>query len=423
MSLSNAMQSSVSGLGTASAAISVIGDNIANVSTPGFKERRAEFSDALGRAISTSGGFAQTGSGSRVANVSQIFSQGGLESTSRETDLAIEGQGFFILDDDQGRVYSRAGQFSFDNLGNLVDPFGRHVQGFELDPATELPTGQLSDVRIDTSVSAPQQTRMIDVSLNLDADVALVGPFDPANAIATSNFVTKVSVFDSLGSEHETSLFFTRTGENAWEWNAGLSPAVEGDPYDVQGTGALAFNAFGTLTSGGSSTSAFDFGAGAQPGQNIELNFGPTGLLGSASTTTQFADTPSVVNAQSQDGYGAGTLQSLAIGSEGFLSASFSNGVTRPISQVALATFSAVEGLDAVGNNAFAETRDSGQPLVGEANSGQFGSIRSNSVEQSNVDLAAQFIRLIMNQRAFQANTRTVSTTNELMANLVQLGQ
>ena len=204
---------------------------------------------------------------------------------------------------------------------------------------------------------------------------------------------------------------------------AGLSPAVEGDPYDVQVTGALAFNAFGTLTSGGSSTSAFDFGAGAQPGQNIELNFGPTGLLGSASTTTQFADTPSVVNAQSQDGYGAGTLQSLAIGSEGFLSASFSNGVTRPISQVALATFSAVEGLDAVGNNAFAETRDSGQPLVGEANSGQFGSIRSNSVEQSNVDLAAQFIRLIMNQRAFQANTRTVSTTNELMANLVQLGQ
>jgi len=417
------MQSSVSGLGSASTAISVIGDNIANVSTPGFKERRAEFSDVLGRAISTSGGFARTGSGSRVANVSQIFSQGSMESTSRETDLSIEGPGFFILDGDQGRVYSRAGQFNFDNLGNLVDPFGRFVQGFEIDASTELPTGQLSDVRIDTSVSAPQQTRMIDVSLNLNADVDLVGPFDPANAIATSNFVTKVAAYDSLGSEHETSLFFTRTGDNAWEWNAGLAPTTSGGPYSIQGTGALTFNAFGTLASGATSSATFDFGGGAQPGQGIEINFGPTGLLGSGNTTTQFADTPSAINAQSQDGYGAGTLQSLSIGSEGFLTASFSNGVTRPISQVALANFAAVEGLDAVGNNAFAESRDSGQPLIGEPNSGQFGAIRSNSIEQSNVDLAAQFIRLIMNQRAFQANTRTVSTTNELMANLVQLGQ
>ena len=154
-----------------------------------------------------------------------------------------------------------------------------------------------------------------------------------------------------------------------------------------------------------------------------EMNFGADGLLGTGNTTTQFSNSRSVINAQTQDGFGAGTLQSLAVGSEGFLTASFSNGVTRPISQVALANFAAVEGLNAVGNNAFAESRESGQPLVGGPDAGQFGAIRSSSIEQSNVDLAAQFIRLIMNQRAFQANTRTVSTTNELMANLVQLGQ
>ena len=161
MSLSKAMFASVSGLSTASTAIGVIGDNIANVSTPGFKERRAEFSDVLGQAISTSGGFAQTGSGSQLAKVSQIFSQGTLDSTGRETDLAVEGSGFFVLESSGGRAYSRAGMFLFDNNGTLVDPSGRRVQGYAVDPVTLLPSGSLGDIVINNSVSPPQATAQV----------------------------------------------------------------------------------------------------------------------------------------------------------------------------------------------------------------------------------------------------------------------
>ncbi len=166
----------------------------------------------------------------------------------------------------------------------------------------------------------------------------------------------------------------------------------------------------------------FEFSGGATPGQVVDLNFGPVAGVGSGDPTTQFAES-STVNSATQDGFAPGTLQGISVDREGFINASFTNGETLPIAQVALATFPNVEGLAAVGNNHFQETRDSGQPLVGGPRTGQFGAVRSNSIEQSNVDLAAQFIRLIMNQRAFQANTRTVSTTNELLANLVQLGQ
>jgi len=430
MSLSNAMFASVSGLDTASTAISVIGDNIANVSTPGFKERRAEFADVLGQSISTAGGFAQTGSGSRIANVTQVFSQGSFESTGRETDLAIEGQGFFVLEDGSGRSYSRAGLFNFDSTGFLVDSSGRRVQGFGIDPSTLQPNGQLDDIQINTSVAAPQATSSIDLSLNLDASAPLVGPFDASSPFATSNFQTVVTLFDSLGTAHPATVYFTRSGVNDWEWNVALPvadtstpPANPSDTIVVQGSGTLGFDDSGTLTSATGSPTTFEFSGGSAPGQSIALDFGPIGAPAGGDTTTQYANAGSAVNSQTQDGFGPGTLQALSIDGEGFFTASFTNGETRPIAQVALATFPSVEGLEAIGNSAFSESRASGQPLIGGPQSGQFGSIRSSSVEQSNVDLASQFIRLILNQRSFQANTRTVSTTNELLANLVQLGQ
>jgi flagellar hook protein FlgE len=421
------MFSSVSGLETASTAISVIGDNIANVSTPGFKERRAEFADVLGQSISTGGGFSQTGSGSTVLNVTQIFSQGSFETTGRETDLAIEGGGFFIVDDQTGRSYSRAGMFSFNDSGNLVDPSGRRVQGFGIDPATLLPTGQLGDIQISTAVAAPQATTRVDLSVNLDAGVTPGGaPFDPSNPFGTSDYSNSTTVFDSLGNGHPSTVYFTKTGANSWSWNAALPtadtttpPATPGDSIVVQGSGTLTFDNAGVLTSAAGSPVTFEFQGGGAPGQSIAIDFG---AIGGASTTTQFTGV-STVNSQFQDGFSAGTLQGLSVDREGFFTASFSNGVNRPLAQVALATFPAVEGLNSAGGNAFVETRSSGQPLIGGPQTGQFGSVRSSSIEQSNVDLASQFIRLILNQRAFQANTRTVSTTNELLANLVQLGQ
>jgi flagellar hook protein FlgE len=425
------MFASVSGLDTASTAISVIGDNIANVSTPGFKERRAEFADVLGQAISTSGGFSQTGSGSSVANISQIFSQGSFESTGRATDLAIEGQGFFIMDDAGGRSYSRAGMFTFDTVGLLTDSGGRRVQGFSIDPVTQQPTGQLGDLQITTSVAPPRLTTTAQLSVNLDAnELAIAGGFDPSDPFGSSNFSIPITLNDSLGNSNPSTIFLTKTAPNQWDWNAALPtanttlpPALPTDQFVVQGSGTLTFDSGGVLQGATGSPVTFEFAGGSAPSQSIVLDFGPIGSPGAQNATTQFAGNPSGINSVSQDGFGPGTLQSLSIDTAGIFTASFSNGETRPIGQVALATFPAAEGLNAIGSNSFVETRNSGQPLIGGPQSGQFGAIKSSRIEQSNVDLAAQFIRLILNQRAFQANTRTVSTTNELLANLVQLGQ
>lgn len=430
MSLSTAMFASVSGLDSASTAISVIGDNIANISTPGFKERRAEFADLLGASISTAGGVSQTGSGSTVLNVGQVFTQGTFERSARVTDLGVEGRGFFVLDGQTGTNYSRAGMFSFDRDGFLVDPVGQRVQGFGIDPATLTSNGQLGDIELSTSVAAPQPSTVMNLSVNLEATAPQNGPFDPADPNGTSAFQTVLTLFDSLGAAHPATLYFTRTGSNSWGFNAALAtsdtttaPVNPTDPVVVQGSGTLNFDTSGFLTSATGTALTFEFAGGGGASQAVDLDFGPLGSLSTGDLTTQFAGATSAVNSQTQDGFATGQLQTLSIDREGFFTAGFSNGVTRPISQLALATFANVEGLNSVGNNAFVETRESGQPLIGAAQTGQFGSVRSNTIEQSNVDLADQFIRLILNQRAFQANTRTVSTTNELLANLVQLGQ
>ncbi|MAE96043.1 MAG: flagellar biosynthesis protein FlgE [Deltaproteobacteria bacterium] len=434
MSLSNALFSSVTGLETSSTAISVIGENIANVNTPGFKQRRVEFSDILGQALGTGGSFSQTGSGARVARIIRVDGQGSFESSERATDMAIEGQGFFMLDDPiGGRRYTRAGLFGFDNQGYLVDKEGLNVQGFTIDPLTGTSTGQVTDIRLIPGIAAPQVSSLVDMSLNLDADPTSApptAPFAPATAQATSNFQQSVTLFDSLGAPHSATIFFSKTATaNTWNWNAALDPsdtttppAAPADPYVVIGGGNLTFDTSGNLTGLTGNPVIFNFSGGAAAGQAVTFNFGPVAGVGTGEPTTQFAE-QSAVNSITQDGFAPGALQAITIDTDGVMVGSFSNGETRNLSQLALAQFPNVEGMASTGNNNLLETRASGQPLVGNPRSGQFGAIRANNFEQSNVDLADQFVRLIINQRAFQANTRTVSVTNELMANVVQLGQ
>ena len=429
MPLSNALYSSVAGLDTTSTAISVIGDNIANVNTTGFKERRAEFSDVLGQTITAAAGFSSVGAGSKLNRVSTVFGQGTFESTGRSTDLAIQGQGFFILDGVNGRNYSRAGVFDIDSQGTLVNPSGLRVQGFGIDPTTNLPNGQLGDINISTAFSPPNPTSNYEISLNLDpAADTLVGPYDPTNPVQSTTYSTSATFFDSLGSEHFATLRFNRTGAGTWDWVAVLDAAdttiapPPGSNEVVQGSGSLTFDSDGQLTSAAGSPVTFEFSGGATPGQVVDIDFGP--ILGAGvPVTTSYAASESTVNNFTQDGFAAGTLQSIGVGPDGIVSGSFSNGETLGLAQVALASFANVEGLTAVGNNNLQESRSSGQALISGPGSGSFGTIRASSLEQSTVDLAAQFVRLIVNQRAFQANTRTVSVTNELLANLVALGQ
>ncbi len=432
MSLSNALFSSVTGLETSSTAISIIGENIANVSTPGFKQRRVEFADILGQSLGTGGSFSQTGSGARVARIIRVDSQGSFESSDRATDMAIEGRGFFILDGTQNsRLYTRAGLFGFDNAGFLVDKEGFQVQGFQIDQTTGNSNGQLSAIRLIPGVAAPAVTDTANISLNLDARVATpTSPFDPANPNTTSDFRTVVTLFDSLGTGHPTTVFFSKNAAaNTWDWTAAVdpsdtttAPAAATDPFVVMGAGQLTFDTGGGLTAVTGNPVTFDFAGGAAAGQAVNLDFGPILGVGTGEPTTQFAE-ESAVNSTVQNGFAPGTLQAVTIDTDGVIVGSFSNGETRNLAQVALAQFPNTEGMSATGNNNLRETRASGQPLIGEPQTGQFGALRSSNFEQSNVDLADQFVRLIINQRAFQANTRTVSVTNELLANVVQLGQ
>ncbi|MFT5444237.1 MAG: flagellar hook protein FlgE [Myxococcota bacterium] len=445
MGLTNALFSSVTGLDATSTAISVIGDNIANVNTPGFKERRAEFSDVLGQTISGGGGFSQVGAGVKTTRISTIFSQGTFENTGRPTDFAIEGRGFFVVDSPtDSRSFTRAGVFGFDKEGFLATPGGDRLQGYSVDRGTGSVSGTLTDIQIDSAVSPPRQTSDYQLSVNLDANETYEGPFDWSDPDNTSNFRTVATVYDSLGNPHSATTFFEKAAApatNEWNYHVGIDSsetdtavATAGDSFVEMDQGVMTFDATGVLTSvnpasagalanGSESHSiTFGFNAGADSAQVIDFNFGPFANAGNGDATTQFGGAGNTINSFSQDGFSSGTLQSVAVGPDGTISGQFSNGATVDVAQLALVTFPNTEGLLSVGNNRLVESSGSGQPLFGGPQSGNFGSIRSGTLEQSNVDLANQFVRMIINQRAFQANTRTVSVTNELMGNLVSLG-
>lgn len=434
MSLTTALFSSVSGLETASTQISVIGDNIANANTVGFKEKRAEFSAVLGQSITAGSGFAQIGAGALVSDVRTIFSQGVFETTQRSTDLGIGGRGFFVMEGSFGRSYTRSGNFGFDSNGFLVDSSSSRLQGYGIDPTTGQANGVLGDIQVNLPLSPPQATTMIDLGINLDAtSTAIPGGFDPATAQTTSNSREVVTIFDSLGTPRQATIFFTKTAANSWEYNVTLPDADAnlasrtGNPFVVQGTGTLSFTSDGVLDAHTETTPLvfdFDTSNGATQLQPVAFDLGPQlSVPGSTGVpTTQFNE-PTVTNFVSQDGFRPGTLSALEFDENGLLNGVFTNGVTLSLAQIALANFGNVEGLTEIGRSQVIESVESGPPVIAAANSGNLGTIRSNALEKSNVDLAQQFVNLIVAQRAFQANTRTVSVANELLANLVALGQ
>ncbi len=437
MSLTNALASSVSGIQAASTQISVIGDNIANANTPAFKEKRAEFTAVLGQNITAGAGAAQIGAGVRVNDVSMIFSQGGFEQTQRGTDLGIEGRGFFIVDGNLGRAYTRNGSFGLDANGWFVDANSNRVQGYGIDPTTGTSNGVLGDIQINVPLSPPQPTSLIQLGINLDAVAPIIAtPFDPADPNVTSSAREVVTIYDTLGTARQATIFFTHTGANNWEYNVTLPQAESSaggtDPFVLQagGTGALVFDTSGSLVSvnGGSAyptvNFAFNTSNGAAGNQALDFSMGPltSGGTPTGPASTQF-NQETATNFVSQDGFAPGTLTGLQIDPDGRMNGVFSNGMTTSLAQLALANFGNVEGLTDIGGSRLTESLDSGPPIIAAANSGNLGAIRASSLEKSNVDLAQQFVNLIIGQRAFQANTRTASVANELLSNLVALGQ
>lgn len=420
MGLSTALYTAITGLQGTSQAMTVTGNNIANSSTTGFKTSSTLFSDLLSANIASSAGSAQVGRGSQVQTVQTNFSQGGFESTESSTDIAIEGSGFFIVSDplSDSTLYTRNGNFSFDADGFLVTADGYRVQGSTYNENGILASGNLSDIQVDlVSQIEARQTANVELQTNLDSNAELLnnGVFDITAPKDTSNYATTTTVYDTLGTSHLLTCYFTKVSDQTWQWNltvdAGDIGGTTGTLANI-GSGTLTFDANGNLLSGESGTTTaaiLTWANGANQNQQITYSF----------DTTQF-DSDSTVFSQDQDGYASGEVTDVAIAADGTVSAVYSNGETIPVAKISLATFINPNGLNAVGSSLFSATRNSGTPTIGYPGSSQ-GSLIVQALELSNVDLATEFVDLITIQNAYSAASKVITTTNEMLDELVNL--
>ncbi len=402
----------LSGLNAASSDLNVTGNNIANSGTTGFKGSRAEFADVF--ATSQLGVASNAvGQGVRLDNVRQQFTQGQFDFTGNTLDLAVDGNGFFRMSQDGAISYTRAGAFELDREGWITNSTGQRLTGYVANADGEL-TGALGELRVNTGDVAPQPTGRMEISANLDANAeepALA--FDPDDP-QTYNESTSTTVFDSLGRPHLATLFFRKgTDENAWD----VYTDVNGD---VHGPTAFAFNPDGSLATVGGDADpmeAFTFEAGTTPGlggaEDLEVTIDFGGL-------TQFG-TPFSVSELSQDGYTAGQFSTLNVGEDGMIFGRFTNGQSRVLGQVAMARFSSPENLTQLGDTSWAESFASGAPIVGAPGTSSLGGIRSGALEESNVDITQQLVKMITAQRNFQANAKMISTQDQVTQEIINI--
>ena len=441
MALSNSLYSGLSGLSAMSRSIAVTSDNIANVNTVGHRGSRSQFEDLLAQNLP---GVGDLGSGVRLSRIEKLFQQGAIVGSARSTDLAIQGRGMFVLDGTynglSGNFFTRAGQFSADAEGFLVreGQLGLRLQGYQADANGEIGT-VVGDLRAATRNISPQQTSGVDLAVQLpvngeDGNILppTPGGFDINDIEGSTDASTSLTVYDSLGNAHQVSVFFTKTGvdpvsgESTWAWTA-TAPGDEveggtpGQPF-VFAEGTVSFNSDGQLLTETQVSNTIQFAGGAAS-QTIDFDFGDSlGTDGAtdAAGSTQFAQ-PFSVNDINQDGYAPGEFTGFDIDLDGTIRANYDNNQVLTIGQVALADFTNQEGLRRNGGTLFSETLESGQPLIGFANSGGRGQILGGALEQSNVDLSTQFVNLINDQRAFQASTRTITTADELLAETINI--
>ena len=426
MSLSSSFYTALSGLDTHTVAMQVVGDNISNLNTVGFKGSTALFEDVLGSAMTTVTGVDQTGVGAKVSSIDGNFTQGTLETTGINTDVGITGKGFFVVSDVSTGVnyYTRAGHFNLDTDGYYVTPQGLRVQGYLYDNTGTNLIESLTDIQLtNRNMAAPRVTSEADVVLNLDAtETPVAGGWLIGSPGTTSNYSTAMQIYDSLGSAHNVQVYFTNTGLQAgvptWTWNA----VVDGS--DVQGGTA------GTPVLYGSGSLTFDNNGQLTAAMPTALNAAgavtfANGLAASAATidfggSTQYGS-PSSIQNLSQDGYASGYLSGVAIAADGTISGNYTNGVTQNIAQLVLADFVNLYGLARQGSQLYMATSESGDALYDRAGLGGMGTVSSGMLEEANIDLAAEFIKMMITQRGFQANSKVITTTDEMMATLIAI--
>lgn len=394
-------QVALSGLNAASTDLQVTSNNIANANTNGFKSSRAEFADVF------SGDSSGIGNGVRLTDVRQSFTQGNVEITSRELDLAISGNGFFVVNDGGSLLYSRVGAFGMNADGFVENAQSERLQIYPPQSTGSFNTGTLTDLRITTDTSPPQPSTLVDMNINLpaDAQAPVLPAFDP-NDPSTYNHSTSTVLFDSLGVAHTGTYFFAKTA-GGWEVNQTIDGNVVGaaQAFDFASDGTIANPPNGVVT-----YPAFDPGNGANPiTMSIDL-----------SATTQFGSN-FVVNSMNPDGRAAGRLRNIGIEQDGVVFARFSNGQALALGKIALANFSNPEGLVKSSDTSFQETFSSGVPQRGEATKSNFGLIQSGSLESSNVDLTEQLVNMITAQRLFQSNAQVIAAMDTVTQTIINI--
>ena len=453
----------VSGLKNHQTRMDVVGHNISNVNTYGYKYQRVSFEDMLSQTLSGAarpeenrGGInpKQVGLGMTIASIDRIFTQGALQSTGAQTDMAISGDGFFILAEGEKKFYTRAGAFGLDKNGTLVNPgHGFKVQGWMAtrNDAGEMvvnPSGSTEDIVVPVySKMEARETSNITYKCNLDSKKSIL-PFNATDKMRASAAVTtNIDVYDQKGANHRFTMTFWKTGENQWTASAAVT-----DPYggqsafpvtlDVPGVGAqpnqenpsprinLRFSPDGKLISVADEGTSDERNQGdlvvkasyrveGDPNtRNIELNLGRAGeRIGGI---TQYSS-PSTTKAVEQNGYAMGYMESFNVDASGTLNGVYSNGIKQAIGQVAMSVFTNPQGLNSLGENIFEVTNNSGNPNIGTAQQGGRGKIIPGSLEMSNVDLSEQFTDMIVTQRGFQANSRTITTSDQMLQEVINL--
>lgn len=404
----------LSGLLASSNALNVISNNLANLNTIGFKDEQANFQDLFYQTLGTTGAGnpIQMGAGSQIGSISSNFNNGNLQNTGVPTNVAITGNGFFVVRGPSGAMeFTRAGNFSINAQGELVTTGGQNVMGY---PAVNgvINAGQgLTPIQLGQGqINQPAATTTMSQTTNLDASAA-VG----------DTYSTPLTVYDSLGSSHVLTFTYTKTGTNAWDYQVTLPAADTGGTGSptVVASGSLAFNSSGALTSPASAVTGITVNGLVDGAAPLNLTWNLYDANG-GSNLTQVAS-QSATSTTNQNGYASGTLQTFTIGADGIIQGSFSNGQSQAIGQIALANFANTQGLQLTGGNDYAPTLASGSPVIGAPGSGGRGIMTGGAVELSNVDISTEFTQLIVTQRGFQANARVVTTFDSISNETINL--
>lgn len=423
-----AFDQGLSGLNAASTQLNVIGNNIANAGTVGFKASNTQFADVYANSLG-GGGASPVGIGVSASAISQQFTQGTISTDNNPLDIAINGKGFFQLSNNGAVSYSRTGQFHLDATGSIVNANGLNLQGYNATASGVLNTGLTSNLTINSVNLPPKSTSTVGTVLNLNSTSAVLpsGSFDNTNP-STFNYSSSVTIYDSLGNSHALQTYYVNQGvvapsnENTWD----VFATADGKPvgYTAPATpvpvATLSFTTGGALdpaTTIPVSTPLFSVPLsvpltnGATSPQPIKISF---------AGTTQYGTT-SGVNSQSQNGYASGELSQFSAGADGIITGTYSNGQSQTLGQIVMNNFVNPSGLQSAGNNGWYASAASGTPLLGTPGSSSLGTLQSSAVENSTTDLTSELVTMITAQQDYQANAQTIKTENQITQTLVNL--